>query len=284
MKTERAPYPLPKLPLAILGLTMLAGLAIGPRLFRENKELNLELGVLRAAQASGTAPDTKNVPTAEMARLSAESESETALLHAAEEKARELGKALPRISEEEWRSLGKVEELGAQAADFIRVFSEMQAAMRGPEPRQEADGVRLVSNLFMWMKRMEVIGEMEDDAAEVARLHTATLSARMKLDAPTQERVRLQIEREFSQLAEKKLTRPQRPDTARDEWYARRKTALDEATQRIEALIPAAQREQFAVGQSLHLGTGMRTKTDLRPDGHGSVYMMIDLPGLDWRF
>ena len=187
------------------------------------------------------------------------------------------------MSNEEWRSLGRIEELGQQAGDFMRALAGHRERMKAGKLKTE-DQAGFGPEMMRWLKRMEVIGEMEDTPTEIARLHTATLSARMKLDAPTQERVRLQIEREFSQLAEKKLTRPQRPDTARDEWYARRKTALDEATQRIEALIPAAQREQFAVGQSLHLGTGMRTKTDLRPDGHGSVYMMIDLPGLDWRF
>ena len=55
-------------------------------------------------------------------------------------------------------------------------------------------------------------------------------------------------------------------------------------TARLAAEIPATLREQFAVAQSLHLGTGMRTKTDVRPDGHGSVNMSIELPGLDWKF
>ena len=93
--------------------------------------------------------------------------------------------------------------------------------------------------------------------------------------------MRQQIEREFTQLREKKLTRPQRPDEERDDWYARRKTALNEAMQRIEAQIPATQRQPFAVGQSLHLGTGLRTKSEVGPDGHGSISMGLDLPGLE---
>ena len=150
------------------------------------------------------------------------------------------------------------------------------------EPK--ANDLAFMQQMMAWMKRMDAIGEMEDDPAEIARLHTATLGARMKLDAATQARVQQQIEREFTQFRDQKLTRPQRPETERDDWYLRRRTALNEATQRIEALIPAAQRAEFAVGQSLHLGTGMRAKTEVRPDGHGSLSMIFDLPGIDWEF
>ena len=141
-----------------------------------------------------------------------------------------------------------------------------------------------MQRMMTWLKRMDAIGEMEDDAPEIAQLHTATLGSRMKLDAPTQARVQQQIEREFILLREAGLTRPQRPAAERDAWYLRRRTALNEATQRIEALIPAGERREFAVGQSLHLGTGLRTKSELRPDGHGSISMAFDLPGLDPKF
>ena len=283
MKAGSAPDSVPALALAALGLTMLGGLMLGTRLFREHAELDGELALLRAAQTSGPAPSAI-APSGEIARLSAEYENETALLRAAEAKAQELGKALPRMSDEEWRSLGRVEELGQQTADFLGFFSEITDRMKNQEPMSEADSSRIAGDTMAWIKRLEAIGEMEDSPAEIAKLHTATLSARMKLDAATQERVRRQIEREFTDLQEQKLTRPQRPDTARDDWYARRKAVLNEATQRIEALIPAAQRQPFAVGQSLHLGTGLRTKTEVRPDGHGSVTMGLELPGLDKKF
>ena len=267
------------LALAALGLTMCGGLVLGTRLFKTHRELDGELEILREAQTPGSAPALVG-----LAPLSAEHARETDLLRAAEAKAVALGKSLPPLSEEEWRSLGRVEELGWQAADFLGHFSEASAQMKSAKSPDGADANRLLGDLMAWMKRMEAIGEMEDDPAEIASLHTATLASRMKLDADLQARVRRQIEREFSQLREKKLTRPQRPGTERDDWYARRKTALDEAVLRIEALIPAGQRVAFAVGQSLHLGTGLVAKTEVRADGHGSVNMMIELPGIDGGF
>ena len=274
------PATVPALVPAALALTMLGGLVLGARLFREHRELDGELAILRAAQTSGVAKSALP-PGSENARLSSEYENETALLRVADAKALEFGKALPRMTEEEWHSLGRVEELGQQAADFLGFFTGLADQAKNRQPVSEADNSRVMGDIVGWMKRLEAIGEMEDDPAEIARLHAATLSARMKLDAAVQERVQKQIEREFTQLREQKLTRPQRPDEERDDWYVRRKTALNEASQRIEALIPAVRREQFAVGQSLHLGTGLRTKTELKPDGHGSVSMGLELPGLN---
>ena len=53
----------------------------------------------------------------------------------------------------------------------------------------------MMGDIMGWMKRLEALGEMENDAAEIAKLHAATLSARMKLDATVQERVRRQASR-----------------------------------------------------------------------------------------
>lgn len=283
MKAGSAPTTAPALALAALGLVMIGGLGLGVRIFREHGSLKAELAALRAAQSPGATEDHAP-PTAESANLAAEIERESSLLRAAQAKAAELAKTLPPMSDEEWRSLGRVEELGRQAAEFIGSFSGMLERVKRQEMTNEFDEKRFFHNLTGLMKRMEAIGEMEDMPDEIARLHTATLCARMKLDDAMQVRVRQEIEREFSKLSEQKLTRPQRPATEREDWYARRKSALDEATLRIEALIPAAQRQQFAVGQSLHLGTGMTSNTSVLPDGRRSINLLIQLPGIDYRY
>ena len=86
MKAGSVPSMSPKFPLAVLGLAMLGGLAVGPRLFREQRALDGELAVLRAAQSS-TVVKGARPPTGENAQLSPEYEHETALLRAAEAKA-----------------------------------------------------------------------------------------------------------------------------------------------------------------------------------------------------
>ena len=283
MKSPAGSAPVAPLALGVLALVMLGGLVLGVRLFREQHDLAAELAALRAGESPDAAPSA-GPQSHEAARLSAEIERESVLLCAAGAKAAEIGISLPPMSDEEWRSLGHVEELGRQAADFIRTFSEMTLRMSKGEPSSDADGAVFAQQLQAWIKRMEAIGEMEDDPAEVARLHTATLSTRLSLDAPTQAQVRQQIEREFKQLHAQQLTRMQRPDAERDDWYARRRQALDEATQRIEALIPPAQRVEFAVGQSLHLGTGLRPKAVIQTGRPDTMYLYSDLPGIDWRF
>ena len=208
---------------------------------------------------------------------------ESALCRAAEVKAIEIRTSLPVLLNDEWRSLGRVEELGQHAGDLLRSFAEDCARMKAEGEKSDIAG-RFFYEMTTLMKRMEVIGEMEDSPGEIARLHTSTLSTRLKLDAATTARVRQQIERDFSRLREEKLSRSQRPETGRNEWYLRRHTALDEATQRIEAIIPAAQREQDAVGQSLHLGTGLVTEFKAGSDGIERAYRRFDLPGIDWQY
>src|SRR5688572_6318281 len=130
-----------------------------------------------------------------------------------------------------------------------------------------------------WINRLAMVGDLEANPPEIASFHAATLQTRLQLDQPTTEKVRQQIEREFQQLQSLNLARPRRPEADQEQWYQRRNRALDEATVRVEALIPASQRQPFVVGQSLYLGTGMRTHTQIGGDGHGSITMGLVLPG-----
>lgn len=264
---------------AVLALVLLAALGLGIAIFREHGKLTGELTALHSGEMP-TARQNDGASSAESAALIAELANETALLRAAEAKTAELVKSLPPMSGEEWRSLGRVEELGQQAGDLLRTVSEAVARTKTGQPPGEADAGTLFLQMSAWMKPMEAIGEMEEDPEEIARLHTATLASRTTLDAATQTRVKQQIEREFTRLHELKLTRAQLPTDGRDDWYPRRSKALNEAAARVEALIPPAHRVEFAVAQSLHLGTGMRTKTHVFPDGHGVISTGFDLPGL----
>ena len=270
--------------IAILALVfvMCGGLAIGKRLLHDRSALQAELASLRSQQNPNAVANAAASSDAG-ASLTAEIERESALLRAAEAKAAEIGRSLPAMSNEEWRSLGHVEELGWQAGDLLRSMSEMEERRKRGEKFSPEEAGRTSRETMEGLARLAVIGEMEDSPDEVARLHAATVSGRLKLDAATADRVRQQIEREFTELREQKLTRSHRPETEADEWYERRGEALSDAVHRVEALIPASQREEFVVGQSLHLGTGRRVilKWDSPKQGTNTVRISYDLPGLD---
>jgi len=156
----------------------------------------------------------------------------------------------------------------------------------GSQVRTPADLVRHMTSVLGYARTFFVGGRYRADpladlSAEIARFHASSLQARLRLDGATTEKVREQVEREFQQIKQQGLARPQRPESEQGDWYRRRKQALDEASARIEALIPLDQRQPHAVGQSLYLGTGMRTNSHVGPDGHGSVTMGLDLPGID---
>ena len=278
MRLAESLTPLATLPLVALVFVMCAGLATGARLFHDKHALEAELAELRSPPKQSAAGSQD-----ESASLAAEIERESALLRAAEARAAEIGKSLPVMSNEEWRSLGHVEELGWQAGDLLRAMSETEERRKREGKLSAEEDMRTLNEKSAGLARLAVIGEMEDTPGEIARLHTATLSARLKLDAATADRVQQQIEREFTQLREQKLTRPHLPEEQADEWYELRGKALDAAVPRIEALIPAAQRQEFVVGQSLHLGTGRRVilKWDSPSKGTTQMWVTYDLPGLD---
>ena len=275
---------IPARAISVLALifVMCGGLAIGARLFHERSALQAELATLRSQQnpnavANAAASDDGS------GSVAADIERESALLRVAEAGAAEIGKSLPALSHEEWRSLGHVEDLGWQAGDLLRSMTETAARRKRGEKLSAEEGTRASVETTTGLARLAVIGELEDTPDEIARLHTAALSARLKLDAATADRVRQQIEREFIQLREQKLTRSHLPEAQADEWYERRSKALDEAVHRVEALIPASQRQEFVVGQSLHLGTGRRVilKWDSPKPGTTTMWISYDLPGLD---
>ena len=269
------------IPLVALVFVMCVGLVIGVRLFRDKHALVAELAALRS-QPNPSAAESKN----DNVSLAAEIERESNLLLAAEAQVREIGKSLPALSNEEWRSLGQVEELGWLAGDLLRFMSEMQERRKRGEKLSAEEEARVPRERMAGLARLAVIRELEDTPDEIARLHAATLSARLKLDAATADRVRQQIEREFAQLHDQKLTRSHLPAAQADEWYERRSKALDEAVHRVEAIIPASHQREFAVGQSLHLGTGRRVilKWDSPSPGQITMSVSYNLPGLDQGF
>jgi len=276
MKPPESPTPPARIPFVALVVVMCAGLAIGMRLFHDNHALKAELATLRSVP-NQSAAGSQN----ESASLAAEIERESVLLSAAETRAIEIGKSLPALSNEEWRSLGHVEELGWQAGDLLDSMSEIAERRKSGEKISREEDARVFQEMTAGLARLAVIGDMEDSPDEIARLHATTLRARLKLDAATADRVRHQIEREFIHLRDQKLTRSNLLEEEHDEWFERRSGALDAAAIRVEALIPVSQREQFVVGQSLHLGTGRRAIINEISPGRLAMRVSYDLPGLE---
>jgi len=254
------------------------------QLFQERRELHHELATLRGAAPPEAGEDDQQAP-AEIDKLTRSLREETALLQAAQAAVVAAEKTMPHVEDEELRSLGYVEQMGREAAEFLPQLVEIATRMKGGSfsklPAEEQS--RLGAKVMAWVNRVSALGDLEEDAPKIARFHATSLRERLHLDEATAEQVRRQIEREFAQLKAQGLARPQRPESDREEWYRRRKNALDEATARIEALIPAGHRQPYAVGQSLHLGTGLRTSSKVGEDGHGSVSMSLELPGFDQR-
>jgi hypothetical protein len=274
----------PILTVLALGTVGLAGLWGNVRLIHERRALRTELATLRGEPLPIDSREEVAVAT-EITKLSGDLAEETALFQNAETKLAALQTTVPAVENEELRSFGHIEQMGLEAAEFLPMLADFTGRMKdgAADKLSGEESSRIIGEMMGWLNRLEAVGELEGNASEIARFHAATLQARLQLDLPTTEKVRQQVEREFGQLQSKNLARPQRPEADQDEWYRRRKRALDEATARIEALIPPSQRQPYLVGQSLYLGTGMRTQTQIGADGHGSIVMGLDLPGIDTK-
>lgn len=271
-------YPIlhtPTLALLTFATVVVAALWGNVRLMREGRAIRTEIKILRG-QPTPDRPGTDATAAAEINSLSRDLAEESALLQKAETALTSLQGSVPAVENEELRSFGRVERMGLEAAEFLPQFVNLM----GRNDLSEVEASRVMETMMSWINRLAAVGELEANASEIARFHAATLQARLQLDGATTEKVRQQIDEEFRQLQSLNLSRPGRPDTDQDDWYSRRYRFLDEASARIEALIPPGQRQPYAVGQSLHLGTGMRTETHLGPNGHGSISMVLNLPGI----
>ncbi len=220
----------------------------------------------------------------EIAKASSELAREINRLAAAEARVHAIETAVPDLKDQEVRSLGHIESLALDTAEFIDALGELTArhAEKNLPPEQAQ---RAVEKMMGWLSQVEVIAGMEDTPSEIARLHAATIAKRLGLDAPVTDAVRTQIEREFAQLAAAGLTRSHCPADDATAWRARRTAATSEAAQRVEALIPTGQRRADVVAQSLALGCAVFSKVTTQPDGHGSMTVGVSLPGMrGWDF
>ena len=265
-----------------LGMVAVAGLWQNARLLHERHVLQADLALLRG-ESSPKAPDEEVEGAPQIVKLAGAIAEETALLHTAEAKLTALQKTVPSVEGEELHSFGRIEQMGREAADFLPLIAQFGRKSKDPtaDKLSDEEWSSLGAKLLPWLNRLAAVGELEDNPADIACFHAASLQARLQLDAATTDKVRGQIAQEFEQIKRQGLVRGQRPENTQGEWYRRRKQALDDAAMRIDALIPAAQREPYAVGQSLHLGTGLRTNSTIGADGHGSISMGLDLPGIE---
>lgn len=276
----RIPY-WPMLAAGVFGFFGLAAVGGNVHLVQERRVMRAELAALRGEPLPSDA-DAKVRATAVMAQTRRELEHEEMLLVAARDKIARLQKNVPAVENEQLHSFGRIEEMGQEAATFLPELVKLMAGMQNPTGARlsEEESTRAMETMMSWIDRLEAVGALEANPTDIARFHGATLQMRLGLDGETREKVEHQLNEEFSQLNRRGLARPQRPEAEQEEWSRRRSAMLDEASARIEALIPASQRQKYAVGQSLYLGTGVRSQTTVGPDGHGSVVVGLALPGL----
>jgi hypothetical protein len=265
----------------VFGFLGLAAVGGNIHLVHERRLMRAELAALRGEPLSLDA-DENVTAMAVITQTRREIAHEEKLLVAARDKIAALQKNVPAVEKEHLHSFGRIEEMGQEAATFLPELVKLMAAMRNPTGAKlsEEESARAMETLMAWIDRLEAVGELETNPDEIARLHGATLQIRLGLDGETRVKVEHQLKEEFALLNSRGLARPQRPEAEQEEWYRRRTAMLDEATARIEALIPASQRQKYAVGQSLYLGTGVRSQTTVGSDGHGSVVVGLALPGL----
>jgi hypothetical protein len=256
------------------------------RLTREHRRLTTDLSALHAqVAANGTEDQTAFVT--QIARLNAEIEQESARLAEAQAQNAAAKQALPAMNGQVLRSLGRIEDLGRQAGQFIERlidFSKAAARQSARKPSQE-EMMQAMQSMMSWTASIEMIGEMEDDPREIARLHATTISERLKLDAAIVASIEKQIAQEFQELAAAGLVCSKRPSG--DElatWRERRADALHAAAARVESQIAADQRQPWVVEQSLQLGNAFVRDVKMDADGHGSIAFGVVLPGIEMDF
>ena len=266
---------------AIAGL---ASVAIGGswqmiHLAREHGQLVEQLAAWQAPAAPHGSDDQATFVT-QIARVNREIEQESARLTDAQAQTAAAKEALPPMNGQVLRSLGRIEDLGRKAGRFIEQLVEFSKAAGGastPKPSQE----QMMQSMMSWTASIEMIGDMEDDPKEIARLHATTIAERLKLDATTAASIEKQIAREFAELAAAGLVRSKRPSG--DEiaaWRERRADVLHAAAARVESQIPADQRQPWVVEQSLQLGNAFFRDIKMDAEGHGTVAFGLVLPGV----
>jgi hypothetical protein len=271
----------PAIAVSALLLSLGAGGWQSVRLAREHRQLESELGALQNPSSAVPGGDEASI-LKQIEETRADIERESARLAAAQAKVADLGRSLPPVKGEVLRSLGRIEELGRSASEFIEQVVAYAKTLKTPPDQQmsESDRQRMMERMVLWMENIELIGTMEDDPKEIAQLHATTIAERLKLDPTVASRVQDQIEKEFAELAAAGLVCSRRPELdGLKEWQERRAAALEEAVSRIEAFIPADQRRPWVVEQSLQLGNSFQKQVQVGPAGHGSMNFGIHLPG-----
>jgi len=272
---------IPAAALVALILTMAAGGWQSVRFAREHAALSAELGTLRGTPTASPAADRAKTDP-QIAQARAELERESTQLAAALAKVAEAEKALPPLKGEELRSLGRIDELGRRASQFIEQIMEYGKQSNDPNRKKlsEEESNKMTEQIMPWLEKVEVIGTMEDDPQEIAQLHATTIADRLKLDPVTAARVKEQITREFTDLLAAGLVRSQKPaGDGLEDWQKRRSTAVQGAVGRLEALIPAGSRQPWVMEQSMQLGNSLQKQVNVGTDGHGSMNFSITLPG-----
>jgi hypothetical protein len=237
------------------------------RLATANRALQTEIS-RRASRPGAPSPNTQEAP--ELVALQVELDRESSALRAAREKAGKIAGDLSIAPEEELKSLGHMEEIATESAQFLDSVQKVSGANPIASSKEEAArlaGIR--KHLVGWSVKMDAIGKLESQPAQIARLHACTMRDVLELDPATTQRVQEALAAEFTLLRNQGLERMKRPNEEQDAWYTRRDAAMAAASERIATFIPGGQRQQQAetVSQVMHLGSGLRSQMITDPKG-----------------
>lgn len=191
-------------------------------------------------------------------------EEEREALQKARESVKGLEERLPDNPEEITASYGRVQDLGRNFGDAVRVLvaisPEMQKEWPDIVPQSE---VAAAINLVSWIPRVHLLESRPD---EIATFHSEALRKVFELEPEVVEDVRTHIERQFSQMRDAELLAENQPppddgapDEGRVQWERRRAEALTELMNALRPLLPDDKPNtlQFALPGLLNLGLGM---------------------------
>jgi hypothetical protein len=286
MRRRVSSLSVPAVAIAVLASVTTGGSWQMIRLAREHSRLVRELVALQE-RAAPDAREDRAAGVTQVARVNAEIEQELTRLADAQAQTAAAKEALPPMNGQVLHSLGRIEDLGRQAGRFIDQLVEFSNGVGSPSTpkRSEEETMRAMQSMMSWTAWIEMIGDMEDDPKEIARLHATTIAERLKLDATTAASIEKQIAREFAELAAAGLVRSKRPSGDKlAAWRERRDDTLHAAAARVESQIPADQRQPWVVEQSLQLGNALVRDVEMGADGHGSIAIGVALPGVKMNF
>ena len=155
--------------------------------------------------------------------------------------------------------------MGQRAGKAVMLFVRQTAAQKsGGKPVTDLTAnEKTVCAEFMG--QLGELRAMENDPAEIARFHAATLREVLGLDDATAGRATAFLETEFARLKALQLTATFCPENEPADWYRRRDAAMTELAARLRPMLPANHAQLPLLPGILSLGGGLRTEVKFEP-------------------